>query len=409
MLLTLATFGALCLMKPLSRLLGCSQCLSQRSKQTAAAPATAAAAAGPTLTQTDSFTHISPFISSSHAQAAAAAGGMGHSSQHREGLDPHAKAASTEQPAGCMGHLQGFCMGLRQLCSYLGDASRHLKLPGLFVAAAVASLCYCSVDLAATAVGAFQCTVLDPVSAEGMMPGERRAAQGSWWSKNLNMPCYGPAQVAAAGVAGAVCLPLLVLTILLVAAVVQSARYKQNTPTGQQLYATWLVQLSGKRGSYAQCRASDRGGSLAGHKWAEALAAAGVWFVVPFKAVNPAALWAIAAVVFRIALAVLLTAVDNALGSSVLLRAVVASGAIACMQLLLSWVQPCMDKAHDRALKGSYMLLQVLCVLTVAAETLQPVGPASQAVLYTLLVVAGSINCLFMAWKAGKSLFACLL
>lgn len=390
-LLALATFGALCLLRPLSRLMGCGQCLgSQRSKQ----PATTAAPT-PAITPADSLTNTSPFVPAKK--------------QCEQAANGDSKGASTEQPAGCKGGLQGFCMGLRQLCSHMGDATRHLGLPGLFVAAVVASLCYCSIDLASTAVGAFQCTALDPVGAAGMIPGERRAAQGSWWSRNLNVRCYGQAQVAAAGVAAAICLPLLVLTVLCVALVVQSARYKQSTPTGQQLYTTWLAQLWGKRRAYQQCRAGDRSVGMAGHRWAEAWAAAGVTFVVPFKAVNPAALWAVAAVVFRIALAILLTALDHAIGSSVLMRAVVASGAIACMQLLLSWVQPGADRGYDRILKACYMVLQVLCVLTVAAETLQPVGPASRAVLYTLLVIVGSINCLFMAWKAARSFFACLV
>jgi hypothetical protein len=240
-----------------------------------------------------------------------------------------------------------------------------------------------------------------------MMPGERRAAQGSWWSKSLGSPCYGNAQVAAAVVAGAICLPLLVLTILVVTAAVQAARYKQNTPTGQQLYTTWLSQLWGKK---SWCISSVVGATgVAGRQWGEALAAAGVMFVAPFRTVSPAALWAVFALGFRIALAILVTAVDSALGSSVLLRAAVASGGIACVQLLLSCMQPAVRKQNMQTLGGCYMLLQVLCVLTVAAETLQPVGPASRAVLYTLLVIVGSANCLYMAFKAARSFFACLV
>jgi hypothetical protein len=223
------------------------------------------------------------------------------------------------------------------------------------------------------------------------------------------MPCYGSAQVVAAAVAGAVCLPLLLLTVLAVAGVITAARFKQNTPTGQQLYSTWLSQLLGKRGAYQQGTAGQNGAVWVGRRWFEALAAAGVTLVAPFKAVSPAAWWALIAVVFRIVLAVLLTAVDNALGSSVLLRAAVASGGLAVTQLLLSLFQPGASKQQGRALMGCYSLLQVLCVFTVAAEALQPVGPASRAVLYTLLVIVGSANCLFMAYKAARSLFACLV
>lgn len=132
-------------------------------------------------------------------------------------------------------------------------------------------------------------------------------------------------------------------------------------------------------------------------------------FVAPFQTVSPAALWAVWALVLRIALAILVTAVDNTVGSSVLLRAAVASGSIACVQLLLSCLQPAVRKRNMQTLGGCYMLLQVLCVLTVAAETLQPVGPASRAVLYTLLVIVGSANCLYMAFRAAQSFFACLV
>lgn len=291
------------------------------------------------------------------------------------------------------------------MCTHLSDASKHLGMPGLLITAAVASLCYCSVDLAATAVGAFQCTTLDPVDGDMLLPGERRASQGRWWSSNLNLPCYGSAQVAAAAAAGAVCLPLLLLTLLLVAAVIKAARYKQNTAASQQLYDSWISQLWGRR------RAVDRGSGLrwVGWRWAEALAAPGVTFVAPMKPVAPMVGWGLAAVLFRILLAVLLTAIDNVLGSSVLLRAMVASGALACMQLLLAWVQPGVRRRYNNTFSGCYMLLQVLCVLTVAAEVLQPVGPASRAVLYTLLVVVGSANCLYMAFRAARSCFACLL
>lgn len=399
-LLTLATFGVLRLLRPLSKMLGCGQCCSTRSKHAGAATAAVVKSTSvpPLVTRVDSLTHTSPFMASGSAAAAVAAAGMGNNKD----VQQVKVVESVGEQTGCMGGMQGVCLGLRQLCSHLGDAKKQLGLSGLLVAAAVTSLCYCSVDLASTAVSAFQCTDLDPVSSAGMLPGERRAAQGSWWSKNMNVPCHGQAQVAAAGVAGAICLPLLVLTILLVAAVVQSARYKQNTPTGQQLYTTWLAMVRGKR-------AGNGMGGLAAQHWSEALAAVGVMLVAPFRPMRPAALWALFAVIFRIDLAVLLTAVDNALGSSVLLRAAVASGAIACMQLLLSWVQPSISNRDDRTLGGCYMVLQVLCVLTIAAETLQPVGPSSRAVLYTLLVIVGSANCLYMAFRAARSFVACLI
>lgn len=399
-LLTLATFGVLCALRPLSKMLGCGQCCSGTHNRRPAAVVDAPAPP-PVNASADSLTQASPFLTSGSAAAAAAAAAAGMSTSQDVQQQQAKAVAGPEEAPGCKGCLQGLCVGLRQLCSYLGDGTKHLGLPGLLVVAAVASLCYCSVDLASTAVSAFQCTELDPAGSTDLLPGERRAAQGSWWSKNLNLPCYGSPQVAAAGVAGAVCLPLLVMNVLLVIAAVQAARYKQNTPTGQQLYTAWLSQMWGKQ------RSADRGGNLLGRSWSEALAAAGVAFVAPFRAMSPAALWAILAVGFRIVLAVLLTALDNALGSSVLLRAAVASAAIACMQLLLSWVQPSVSKRNDHTLGGCYMLLQALCVLTVAAETLQPVGPASRAVLYTLLVVVGSAYCLYLAFKAFRAFCAC--
>jgi hypothetical protein len=203
-------------------------------------------------------------------------------------------------------------------------------------------------------------------------------------------------------------LPLLLLTVVAVASTISAACYKCNTPTGQQLYSAWLSQLLGKRGAYQQGAAGQHGAVWLGRRWCEAIAAAGVTLVVPFKAVGPAAWWPLVAVVFRILLAVLLTAVDNALGSSVLLRAAVASGALAVIQLLLSLFQPCANKQQGRALMGCYSVLQVLCVLTVAAEAIQPVGAASRAVLYTLLVIVGSANCMYMAYRAARSFFACL-
>lgn len=404
-LLMLATFGMLCLQKPLSRLLGCRQCCVRPAARPAVT-ATTATPASAVVVRADSLTQTSPFMARETATAAAVAAGMAHGSD----LPHHSKSVdSTGGPGGWKGCAQGVCLGARQLIGHVGDARQQLGFLGLLVAALVASLCYCSVDLASTAVSAFQCTDLDPAGTAGMIPGERRAAQGSWWSKSLGSPCYGDAQVAAAVVAGAVCLPLLVLTILVVVAAVQAARYKQNTPTGHQLYTTWLSQLWGTKRVYQQCCGGERGSGVAGHRWGEALSATGVMFVAPFRTVSPAALWAVFALVFRVALAILVTAVDNALGSSVLLRAAVASGGIACVQLLLSCLQPAVRKRDMHTLGGCYMLLQVLCVLTVAAETLQPVGPASRAVLYTLLVIVGSANCLYMAFRAAQSFFACLV
>lgn len=410
--LTLATFGVLCILKPLSKGLA-----ARRSRPPTSKPACTVQPSLAVAARVDSISNISPFVTSAQQVAAAAIAGTGmepsngnasNGKHHANGGKRHALHGSKHQELGCRGGLGGLCQGLQATLGSLGDAVVQLGLPGLFAAALVASLCYCTVDLAATVVGAFQCTALDPDDAAGMIPGERRAAQGHWWSKNLNLSCYGGAQVTAAAVAGAVCLPLLLLTIALVAAAILAARYKQNTPTGQQLYSTWLSQLWGKRGVYQQCRATDRGMSLWGRHWSEALAAVGVTFVVPFKAVNPSTWWALIALVFRIVLAVLLTAVDSALGSSVLLRAVVASGALACIQLLLAWLQPAAQKRFGRTLAGCYVLLQVLCVLTVAAETLQPVGPAARSVLYSLVVVVVTVNCLYMAFRALQSLCRCV-
>lgn len=414
MFLALAAFTILCLLEPLGKLCGCASSAAQD------APSHNGAKAGatqlPSSSPEDSFTAASNGGSNGSAVASTADAEHGaFLAKPPAGGAAAAPTASAQagqarsSPGGSssIGGYGGGARALGRLLPTLASGGRDLGPLGLFMLAAVASLCFCTVDLASTLTGALQCTPLDPTGG-AMLPGERRAAQGSWWSRNLNLRCYGGSQVAAAIAAGVACIPLLLCTLALVAAAIRAAMQKRAAAPANQLYGTWLSQLWGRKGSNGSNGSTAAASARGSYRWLEAVSAPGVALVLPFKAVSPAAWWALIAVVFRIGLGILLTALESTTGSSVLLRAVAGSGGIACMQLLHAWMQPGVSRGTDRSIRGVYLLLQLLLVLTVAAECLSVVSPVARAVFYTAIVVIGSINCLHMAGRAFVSLLHCL-
>ncbi|KAF6245550.1 hypothetical protein COO60DRAFT_1631183 [Scenedesmus sp. NREL 46B-D3] len=277
----------------------------------------------------------------------------------------------------------------------------ELNCAGLLLLSAAASLLYCITDLAAVVTSALQCTQLD--TAGTLLPGEEKLVQGRWWCQDLRTPCFSGAHLGVALVAGVVGLPLVLCTLVLVVLAAQGVGREEALPAGRLQWQR-LQQLYGGN-NHPACMHSLGGGCCSAFSRGSCLALRMLGWVLTMPFCHRTWWWCVACIAWRILLAAAVAALrSSAASSAVMLAELAASAWLSCLQLLHAALLPAAKPSGANArLAGSYMGLQVMCLLLAAGGMLDVYTAVGAGVL-TVAAVGSSCMCMYLVYAVLHAL-----
>lgn len=314
------------------------------------------------------------------------------------------KASKQHAAARCSNRLQASVLGrmlgrFQAALDVAAAVAAELGAAGLLLLSAAASLLYCITDVAAAVTSALQCTELDP-SGE-MLPGEVRSAMGKWWSQDLRTPCFSGVHLGVVVVAGAVGLPLVLCTVVLVVLATRAVSKEEYLPAGRLQWRR-LQQL--RVSNNPACMHATGGARCSAFLDRSRAAVDLLGWVLTMPFYECTWWWSAACVVWRILLAAAVAALGGSAGSaSVMLAGLAASAWLSCLQLLHAVLLPAArPERANAAIAGSYMALQVMCLL-LAVGGMQSMPAAAAAGLLTVAAVGDSCMCLYLVFAALRT------